>query len=65
MIKLDWQTFSKLTEARSRFAKTPCISKPTLKDCPIRVVKATEGFEATNHTKRIVPRRKLLVSVAS
>ena len=40
--------------ARSRFAKTRCVSIETgSQGCPIRVRKATEGLEATSHTQRI------------
>ena len=47
VIKLDWQRFSKLTEARSRFAKTPCMYiQADPRGCPIRVGKASEGLQA-------------------
>jgi hypothetical protein len=47
MIKLEWHRFAKLTEARSRFAKTPCVYiQADSKGCPIRIGKATEGLEA-------------------
>jgi len=57
VIKLGWQRISKLTEACSHFAKTRCVSiQADSRGCPIRVGKATEGLEATSHTKRIAPR---------
>jgi len=47
VINLDWQRFSKLTEARSRFAKTPCMYiQADPRGCPIRVGKASEGLQA-------------------
>jgi hypothetical protein len=47
LVKLDWQKFAKLTEARSRFAKTPCVYvQADSQDCPIRIGKASEGLEA-------------------
>lgn len=47
MIKLEWQRCSKLTQARSRFAKTPCVYIQTdAQGCPIRIGKAAEGLEA-------------------
>jgi hypothetical protein len=47
IVNLDWQRFSKLTEARSRFAKTPCVYiQADSRACPIRVGKASEGLEA-------------------
>ena len=46
-VNLDWQRFSKLTEARSRFAKTSCVYiQADSRACPIRVGKAAEGLEA-------------------
>jgi len=46
-VNLDWQRFSKLTEARSRFAKTSCVYvQADSRGCPIRVGKASEGLEA-------------------
>lgn len=47
LVKLDWQKFAKLTEARSRFAKTPCVYvQADSRGCPIRIDKASEGLEA-------------------
>src|SRR5262245_8942488 len=55
--RAGWQRISKLTDARSRFAKTRRVSIQTdSRGCPIRVGKATEGLEATSHTQRIAPR---------
>lgn len=46
-VKLAWQKFSKLTEARSRFAKISCIYvQADSQGCPIRIGKASEGLEA-------------------
>ena len=46
-VELQWQKFTKLTSARSRFAKTPCIYVQTdARGCPIRIGKASEGLEA-------------------
>jgi hypothetical protein len=46
-VELEWQKFTKLTNARSRFAKTPCIYLQTdARGCPIRIGKASEGLEA-------------------
>ena len=46
-IKLNWQKFTKLTDARSRFAKTSCVYVQTdARGCPIRIGKASEGLEA-------------------
>src|SRR2546425_12794009 len=46
-VKLDWQRFTKLTAARSKFAKTPCIYiQADAQGCPIRIGKASEGLEA-------------------
>ena len=45
MVKLEWQRFSKLTEARSRFAKTPCVFiQADAKGRPLRVGKASAGL---------------------
>src|SRR5262249_27596184 len=47
VITLEWQSFSKLTEARTRFAKTSCVYvQADSQGCPIRVGKASEGLEA-------------------
>lgn len=46
-VKLDWQRFEKLTKARSRFARTPCVYvQADARGCPIRIGKASEGLEA-------------------
>ncbi len=46
-VKLDWHRFTKLTEARSRFATTACVYVQTdARGCPIGVGKASEGLEA-------------------
>src|SRR5437773_366728 len=46
-IKLEWQKFTKLTDARSRFAKASCVYVQTdPQGCPIRIGKASEGLEA-------------------
>jgi hypothetical protein len=46
-IRLQWQKFTKLTDARSRFPKTPCVYVQTdPQGCPIRIGKASEGLEA-------------------
>ncbi len=45
-VELEWQRFTKLTDARSRFAKTSCIYVQTdPRGCPIRAGKASEGLE--------------------
>src|SRR5262249_60282226 len=47
IVNLDWQKFSKLTEARSRFGKVSCVYvQADSRGCPIRVAKASEGLEA-------------------
>jgi hypothetical protein len=47
LIALKWQKFTKLTDARLRFAKTPCVYVQTdSQGCPIRIGKASEGLEA-------------------
>lgn len=47
IVNLDWQKFSKLTEARSRFGKASCVYvQADSRGCPIRVGKASEGLEA-------------------
>lgn len=46
-LTLEWRKFHKLTEARLKFAKTPCVyvqADPT--GHPIRVGKASKGLEA-------------------
>jgi hypothetical protein len=46
-VRLEWHKFQKLTEARSKFATTPCVyvqADPS--GCPIRVGKASEGLAA-------------------
>jgi hypothetical protein len=46
-IELNWEKFAKLTDARSRYARTPCVYVQTdARGCPIRVGKASEGLEA-------------------
>lgn len=46
-IRLEWRKFSRLTEARSAFAKVPCVYVQTdPAENPIRVGKASEGLEA-------------------
>jgi len=46
-ITLQWRRFSRLTEARSAFARIPCVYVQTDDSgCPIRVGKASEGLEA-------------------
>jgi hypothetical protein len=46
-IALKWEKFGKLTDARSRFAKTSCVYVQTdPRGCPIRIGKASEGLEA-------------------
>jgi hypothetical protein len=46
-VSLKWRRFTKLTDARSTFAKTACIYGQTdSRDCPTRVGKASEGLEA-------------------
>ena len=46
-VRLEWQKFTKLTEARSRFATTSCVYiQADPKGYPIRVGKASEGLEA-------------------
>ena len=46
-VGLEWKKFSKLTEARSRFAKIPCVYvQADSQGCPIRIGKASEGLEA-------------------
>ena len=45
-VKLNWHRFKKLTEARSQFAKIPCVYIQTdAPGRPIRVGKASEGLE--------------------
>ena len=45
-VKLTWHKFSKLTEARSQFAKTPCVYIQTdARGRPIRVGKASKGLD--------------------
>lgn len=45
-VELEWQKFKKLTEARSKFAKAPCVYIQTDRDgCPIRVGMASKGLE--------------------
>src|SRR5215510_16407993 len=47
LVELNWQKFTKLTDARSRFTKTPCVYVQTdARGCPIRIGKASEGLEA-------------------
>jgi hypothetical protein len=47
LVALDWQRFTKLTDARARFAKIPCVYVQTdPQGCPIRIGKASEGLEA-------------------
>jgi hypothetical protein len=44
LVPLEWQKFTKLTEARSRFARTSCVYVQTdSRGCPIRIGKASEG----------------------
>jgi len=46
-VRLEWKRFTKLTDARSQFAKTACIYVQTdSRGCPIRIGKASEGLEA-------------------
>ena len=46
-VRLTWQKFAKLTEARSQFAKIPSIYvQADSQGCPIRIGKASEGLEA-------------------
>jgi hypothetical protein len=46
-VALQWQKFAKLTEARSRFAKIPCVYiQADSRSCPMRIGKASEGLEA-------------------
>jgi len=46
-VTLTWHRFTKLTHARSRFAKTSCVYVQTDSEgCPIRIGKASEGLEA-------------------
>lgn len=45
-VRLEWQRFTKLTEARSQFAKTPCVYFQTdSRGCPIRVGQTSVGLE--------------------
>ena len=45
-LKLHWHRFEKLTEARSQFAKTPCVYiQADARGRPIRVGKASMGLE--------------------
>jgi len=45
--ELEWQKFTKLTDARSRFRKTSCVYvQADSRGCPIRFGKASEGLEA-------------------
>ena len=45
-IRLEWRKFSRLTEARSTFAKVPCVYVQTDPvENPIRVGKASKGLE--------------------
>jgi len=44
LVELNWQKFRKLTDARSRFTKTPCVYVQTdARGCPIRIGKASEA----------------------
>jgi hypothetical protein len=46
-VGLEWHRFTKLTDARRRFAKTACIYVQTdPQGCPIRIGKASEGLGA-------------------
>jgi len=46
-VSLKWQRFTKLTDARSTFARIACIYVQTdSRGCPIRIGKASEGLEA-------------------
>jgi len=46
-VPLEWQKYTKLTDARSRFARTSCIYVQTdSRGCPIRIGKASKGLEA-------------------
>jgi hypothetical protein len=45
-VALEWERFTKLTAARSRFPRIPCIYVQTdPHGCPIRIGKASEGLE--------------------
>ena len=45
-VKLHWHRFEKLTEARSQYAKTPCVYlQADARGRPIRVGKASKGLE--------------------
>jgi hypothetical protein len=44
-LKLHWHRFTKLTEARSQFARSPCVYIHARRH-PIRVGKASKGLEA-------------------
>jgi len=46
-VKLEWHRFTKLTDARSWFAKTSCVYvQADSRGCPIRIGKASEGLDA-------------------
>ena len=46
-LRLDWHRFYKLTEAHSKFSRTPCVYVQTDQTAyPIRVGKASEGLTA-------------------
>lgn len=46
-VKLKWQKFTKFIDARSHFAKIPCVYvQADSQGHPIRIGKATEGLEA-------------------
>jgi|SRR6266478_8225550 len=46
-VALEWHRFTKLIDARTRFAKISCIYVQTdAHGCPIRIGKASEGLEA-------------------
>src|SRR5262249_33326608 len=46
LVKLKWQKFTNLTDARSRFAKTSCVYVQTdAGGWPLRIGKASEGLE--------------------
>jgi len=46
-VNVEWKKFTKLTQACSRFAKTPCVYVQTdSRACRLRIGRASEGLEA-------------------
>lgn len=49
-VTLRWQKFSKLTAARSRFARVSCVYvQADASGCPVRIGRASEGLDARYH----------------